>query len=160
MYLPPTTTLLPPNYSLTPEWTLRFQRRTLWEQVCSFPKHAPGSPPPTPGCCSRQHCPLCGREGVAAPWQLGGVLLSDQGFSPLGAVLQVCVPNPDQQQQPQWSRPGPRALMCCRLLWDQWSSPIWSLLPAGPRWPAGQSSHPQLGSLDHNLQHRFRSGIL
>lgn len=73
--------------------------------------------------------------------------------------LQVCVYT-DQQQQPLWLVPGPTALMGYILLGDRWSIPILSLLPHSLGCLVGQSSHPQLGSPSHSLQHHFRSGIL
>lgn len=143
--------------SLIPTWTLRFQRRTLWEQVSFCPElWLQRALRGALGHCSRLHS-LRWRSygcwvvcwflpGASSPWRLFLVQASRSGH------------NPDHQQQPQWSVPGPAALIHCSLLWDRWSSPILSLLLPSLGWPVGQSFRPQLGS--HSLQHCFRSRIL
>lgn len=119
---------------------------------------APGSPP-------RGSWPLLQVTLTALEklWLLGGVLVSARCQVSLEAFLFLVQAsrsghNPDHQQQPQWSVPGPAALIHCSLLWDRWSSPILSLLLPSLGWPVGQSFRPQLGS--HSLQHCFRSRIL
>lgn len=75
-------------------------------------------------------------------WLLGGVLVSARCQVSLEAFLLLVQAsrsghNPDHQQQPQWSVPGPAALICCSLLWDRWSSPIVSLLLPSLEWLVG-----------------------
>lgn len=98
--------------------------------VSSCPEHGPGRPP--------RAWPL--------PLALPSVQAGRHGCSVGSSAVRWFLAG---LQQPPWSVPSPQ-------LQARWSSPSGLQLEV-----AGWSElHPQLGSLNHSLQHHFRPGIL